>query len=298
MAYPESVLADDEQVVEHLHPHWISLAPATLWFILICGLAGVGIAFAPDHGTGRTVVLGLIIVVGLVLLSVLTFKPWIQWRTTHYVITTHRVLIRRGVFTHTGRDISLSRISDVAFTQSLWDRIVGAGSVTIESAGEHGQETLTNIPRSVQQQQLLNRLIEQDEDRRNQPPPQAVPPQGHPQQGYPQQGYPQHGLPADGLPAGSASAGPASAGSAAPPADAAVPTAVAGGDYALRSRLQRDFASAAIESAARATAATSTSGTVERVLPDVTRATSAGPNTCHERATSAGATRTTSVTNA
>ena len=30
MAYPEKILADDEKVVEHLHPHWITLVPATL----------------------------------------------------------------------------------------------------------------------------------------------------------------------------------------------------------------------------------------------------------------------------
>ena len=194
MSYPEKVLADDEQVVAHLHPHWITLVPATLWFILICGLAGVGIAFAPDEGTGRTVVLIAIIVVGVILLCFLTFRPWIQWRTTHYVLTTHRVLIRRGVLRHVGRDISLQRINDVAFSQSLWDRMVGAGTLVIESAGEQGQETLTNIPRSNQQQQLLNRLIEEDAGRRARSAYQGAPgfQQGPPpQQGYPQQGYPQ-----------------------------------------------------------------------------------------------------------
>ncbi len=138
MSYPEKVLADDEQVVEHLHPHWITLVPATFWFIVI----------------------------GFLLLCVLTFGPWISWRTTHYVFTTHRVLIRRGVLRHVGRDISLQRINDVAFSQSLWDRIVKAGTITIESAGEHGQETLSYIPKSDQVQQILNRLIEQDSERR------------------------------------------------------------------------------------------------------------------------------------
>jgi uncharacterized membrane protein YdbT with pleckstrin-like domain len=100
------------------------------------------------------------------LLCWLSFAPWIRWRTTHYVFTTHRVLIRRGVFTHTGRDISLQRISDVGFTQTLWDRLVRAGTLTIESASEHGQETLTDVPNSENMQQTLNRLIEQDGDRR------------------------------------------------------------------------------------------------------------------------------------
>ena len=63
------------------------------------------------------------------------------------------MLIRRGVFTHTGRDIALQRINDVGFVQSLWDRMVGAGTLTIESAGEQGQEELKNIPHSDRVQQ-------------------------------------------------------------------------------------------------------------------------------------------------
>lgn len=199
MAYPEKLLAGDEKVVEHTHPHWITLVAGTFWFIVICAAAGAGIAYAPDKGTSRTIVLGIIIVVGVVLLSWLSFKPWIAWRTTHYVFTNRRVLIRRGVFTHTGRDIALSRISDVAFTQTLWDRIVNAGHLTIESAGEHGQEELSDMPRSDQMQQLLNRLIEEDAERRQRGvapgyqqgyPPPGAPGQPYPTQPYPPQGYP------------------------------------------------------------------------------------------------------------
>ena len=188
MAYPDKILASDEKVVEHLHPSWITLVPATLWFIVICAAAGAGIAYAPDHGTGRSVVIIAIVVVGFLLLCWLSFAPWIQWRTTHYVFTSHRVLIRRGVLRRTGRDISLQRISDVAFSQSLWDRMVRAGTVTIESAGEQGQEVLTNIPRSDDVQQMINRLIEEDSGRRSRQAYGGYPQQQQQQQGqYPQQ---------------------------------------------------------------------------------------------------------------
>jgi uncharacterized membrane protein YdbT with pleckstrin-like domain len=196
--YPEKVLANDEQVVEHLHPHWITLVPATLWLIVICAAAGIGVYFAPDNGTGRTVVLILIAVVGVVLLCWLTFAPWIRWRTTHYVFTTHRVLIRRGVFKHVGRDISLQRISDVGFTQTLWDRMVKAGTLSIESASENGQEDLHNLPKSDQMQQVLNRLIEEDGMRRSRQAYGGQPQAGYQQQGYPQPGYQQGPPPAQG----------------------------------------------------------------------------------------------------
>src|SRR5699024_7809665 len=177
-------LADDERVVEHLHPHWITLVPATFWFLLICIAGGFGIGFAPSGDPWRMVVLIAILVVGLVLLSVLSITPWLRWRTSHYVFTTHRVLIRTGVLHHTGRDISLQRINDVGFEQSLWDRIVRAGTLTIESAGEHSQESLHNIPRSDQVQQMLNRLIEEDGLRR------AHQAYGGSPDGYPPAGYP------------------------------------------------------------------------------------------------------------
>src|ERR1700761_9133930 len=126
MSFPEKVLADDETVSEHLHPHWITLVPATLWFIVICAAGGFAIAFLPDGDPTHLILLIVVIVVGLILLSWLSFGPWISWRTTHYVFTTHRVLIRRGVLHHVGRDIALQRISDVGYKQTLWDRIVGA----------------------------------------------------------------------------------------------------------------------------------------------------------------------------
>jgi uncharacterized membrane protein YdbT with pleckstrin-like domain len=143
--------------------NWITLVPGIALFLLICGLSGAGIGFI-DNKYARLAIL----VVGLTLVIWLTLVPIMKWRSTHYVITTHRVLIRRGVLNHVGRDIALSRINDVAYEQSIWDRVVRAGSLTIESAGEHGQETLVDVPRANQVQQTLNRLIEADAIRRAQ----------------------------------------------------------------------------------------------------------------------------------
>jgi uncharacterized membrane protein YdbT with pleckstrin-like domain len=189
VAFPEKILAEDEQVIEHLHPHWITLVPGIFWFIVICGAAGAGIAFLPDGGAHGPLLIA-IVVAAIVLLSWLTGGPVIRWRTSHYVFTSHRVLIRRGVFTHTGRDIALQRINDVAFTQTLWDRIVRAGTLTIESAGEQGQETLVDVPNSAKQQQTLNHLIEEDHDRRAREAYGGNNPAYGQQQYPPQQGQP------------------------------------------------------------------------------------------------------------
>jgi len=165
MAYPEKLLAEDEQIVEHLHPHWITLVPPVGALILICGLTGLGIGVLPD-GDAHTILLLILLAVAVVLIVWLVVWPLLVWRSTHYVITSHRVMIRRGVLNHVGKDIPLVRINDVAYEQTIWDRFVKAGSLTIESAGELGQETLADIPRANQVQQALNRLVEEDAERR------------------------------------------------------------------------------------------------------------------------------------
>jgi uncharacterized membrane protein YdbT with pleckstrin-like domain len=165
--YPDKVLADDEEVVRHLHPHWLTIFWPVVWLLLIVGSASFGTAAIP---AGRQQGIYRLAILGAALLFILVFvlRPFHVWRCTHYVITTHRVLFREGVLARRGRDIGLSRITDVSYRQTLWERIVSSGTVTIESAGEGGATVLQRIPDSDGVQQLLNHMIEEDADRRAQ----------------------------------------------------------------------------------------------------------------------------------
>ncbi|MGZ4642340.1 MAG: PH domain-containing protein [Blastococcus sp.] len=167
MAYPDKLLAEDEEVVRHLHPHWMTVFWPVVWFLVLVGGASFGAAVIPvgrQQGLLRLLVLALTVVLTLFLVVV----PLLRWRTTHYVITTHRLLFRAGVLARRGRDIGLSRITDVSYRQTLWERLVNSGTLTIESAGEGGATVLERIPDSEGVQQLLNHMIEEDADRRAQ----------------------------------------------------------------------------------------------------------------------------------
>ena len=47
MPYPDKLLAEDEEVVRHLHPHWLTLFWPVVWFLLIVGAASFGMAAIP-----------------------------------------------------------------------------------------------------------------------------------------------------------------------------------------------------------------------------------------------------------
>jgi len=174
VAYPDKLLVDDERVVKHLHPHWITLVVPVLIFLVDVGLGTFLATIVPD-GSAKTPLRAVIGIVALVVLIWWVIVPLIRWRCTHYVVTTHRVLIRTGVLKQQDIEIQLRRLNDVRSVRTLADRLIGAGTLTLESAGEHGQETLHNVPKADQVQNLINRLSEEDANRRGggyQPPPQ------------------------------------------------------------------------------------------------------------------------------
>jgi uncharacterized membrane protein YdbT with pleckstrin-like domain len=167
MPYPDKLLAADEEVVRHLHPHWLTVFWPVAWLLLIVGGASFGSALIPE-GRQQGILRLLLVAVAVVLAAFLVLVPLLRWRTTHYVVTSHRLLFREGVLARRGRDIGLSRITDVSYTQTLWDRIISSGTLTIESAGDSGPTVLRQIPDSDGVQQLLNHMIEEDADRRAQ----------------------------------------------------------------------------------------------------------------------------------
>jgi uncharacterized membrane protein YdbT with pleckstrin-like domain len=167
MPYPEKLLADDEEVVQHLHPHWLTIFWPVVWFLVIVGGASFGTALIPV-GRQQGVLRMLVLALAVVLLLCLVLVPLLRWRTTHYVISTHRLLFREGILARRGRDLALSRITDVSFTQTLWERIINSGTLTIESAGDGGATVLSHIPDCDGVQQLLNHMVEEDADRRAQ----------------------------------------------------------------------------------------------------------------------------------
>ena len=82
-----------------------------------------------------------------VVLALIWFAvPVMRWRTTSYELTTRRLRLREGILARSGRDFPLIRISDVSFSHGLIDRMLGCGRLVVESAGEHGQLVLTEIP--------------------------------------------------------------------------------------------------------------------------------------------------------
>ncbi|WP_431964489.1 PH domain-containing protein [Nocardia sp. bgisy134] len=142
MGYPEDVLAPDEQLILHRHPHWKMLFWPIVTLIAATALAGFagGLAYRNTPESARTAVLVVVFAIWLAIVLWRCVAPILSWKTTHFIVTERRVLVRQGVLTHTGIDIPMSRISSVQFRHGLFDRMLGTGTLIIGSSSEEPLE--------------------------------------------------------------------------------------------------------------------------------------------------------------
>jgi uncharacterized membrane protein YdbT with pleckstrin-like domain len=160
VGYPDNVLAKDERVVLHRHPHWKALFWPAVVLVLGTGLAVFVVAlvdqaqWAQSNPTAKNIVFIVVGVIWLLAVGWLTLWPFVNWWTTHFVITDRRVMFRHGVFTRTGIDIPLARINSVEFRHGIVNRLLRTGTLVIESASQDPLE-FHDIPRVEQVHSLL-----------------------------------------------------------------------------------------------------------------------------------------------
>jgi uncharacterized membrane protein YdbT with pleckstrin-like domain len=161
MGFPKRLLADHEEMVLDLKPHWIALVGPALVLVLVI-LAEV-LLFA--YFDPPPVVTWLALLAGAILLIAFPVRAFLAWATSHFVVTSDRVIHRSGWLAKRSMEMPLERINDVTFTQSVFERVVGAGSLRIQSASEYGQNHFRDIRRPEDVQKLIYEMAEANEAR-------------------------------------------------------------------------------------------------------------------------------------
>lgn len=165
MPYPKKLLNPHEDVAVDLHPHWWYYARPTA---ILVGAIGVGIATLvfTDGDTAERTFMTWVSLLLLILAIVSLITRYMKWATTNFVITSDRLIFRAGVMAKTGVEIPLERVNTVHFSQSIFERMVGAGDLVIESGGEDGQQRFTDIRQPDRVQREIHTQMEENEKRR------------------------------------------------------------------------------------------------------------------------------------
>ncbi len=156
MPWPEDALTEDETIVTSFRQHWKLLIIPLGWFIL--AMAIIGFVIWADLWQPLEWVLYLVVIGAGIWFIV---RPVVSWATTRYVLTSERLITRRGLIAKSGVEIPLERITNVNFSQSVFERMLGAGDLLVESAGMGGQSRFANIPHPDEFASLLYKVREE-----------------------------------------------------------------------------------------------------------------------------------------
>jgi uncharacterized membrane protein YdbT with pleckstrin-like domain len=157
--YPRKLLNDGEELALDLRPHWWYFSKHIATGVPLFILGG----FLVSVGNGWLLAIwGVLAVVWAGWLGL----KYLEWNFTHFVVTDDRVIFRTGVLAKRGVEIPMERINNINFHQGIWERIIGAGDLDIESAGKDGQSHFDDIwhPDGVQQE--LYRQMESNAKKR------------------------------------------------------------------------------------------------------------------------------------
>ena len=141
--------------------HWIVLAwPFTTVLFLLGCLVAAGFAarpwLLPAASASAAVASGW------------ALWRWLDWRCDLWAVTQQRVIDEWGVLTVTMIDSPLERINNITFEQSLWGRLLGYGTLVLQTAAEEGKTEIDDVARPAELREAILSM-------KNLSPPGALP---------------------------------------------------------------------------------------------------------------------------
>jgi len=130
--------------------------PAVLTFI--SGSAG-------KLGIGREIATATAYVPGL-LAGIKALWMYLAETTKVYLLTAERLVLRHGVFLRIEDEIELYRVVDAIQRVSLFQRVIGVGTVIVKSNDHTGTVTMNSIKDSSKVRNGLRKLAERCKSRR------------------------------------------------------------------------------------------------------------------------------------
>ena len=89
---------------------------------------------------------------------------WLVRLYTRYTLTNERLKITSGLLSKRVDEVELFRVKDTKVYQSFLDRLVGLGTITVQSADQTGELVLRKLPKAVIRREELRTLSNKARD--------------------------------------------------------------------------------------------------------------------------------------
>jgi uncharacterized membrane protein YdbT with pleckstrin-like domain len=120
-------LHPDEEIVFEGHPSWRGVLSFYIYGIVAAVVLGIVVGLIAGSVIGSVVAVAGIVAVVL--------GGLLKRIATHYVVTTQRLRIRRGILSRHVQQTQLERVQNVNTNQSFFERVLQIGTVDFDTAG-------------------------------------------------------------------------------------------------------------------------------------------------------------------
>ncbi|WP_175954923.1 PH domain-containing protein [Schaalia sp. Marseille-Q2122] len=166
MGIPQSHLGAGEHVILHLRTHMKAVFGRILLGIILTAALGGAYYLEPLNWHPYGLIAATVIWVVTMLVWVLW--PILKWRMQTYTITNRRIITRAGVVNRSGHDLPLRRVNNVQYERDLLDRVLGCGTLILETAAEEPL-VLHDVPRVERVHVQITEILFADADADGEP---------------------------------------------------------------------------------------------------------------------------------
>jgi len=134
-SYTATKEAETEKTIFDGHPAMIYNVSQFVPFLIVIVLAGVAIYLLKTQQDGAySSYIGWVALAAIVGCVAILFRYWTQSRATHYIITSQRIKLERGMLSKVQEALELFRVDHFELRRPLGSRLLGHASLHLYSS--------------------------------------------------------------------------------------------------------------------------------------------------------------------
>ena len=160
MPFPARLLSVDEEVAVETRPHWTYLAAQAGAFVVLVVVVLCVTLVVDDFPLPAIAVIGAMAGVSFVATGI----RLVRWANTYYLVTDRRIVYWKGVPRWRGIELGLELVDEVDAGQTMWERLLGVGTLRVRSVVEGHVRRLAFVPRPAEMCREVYRLQREAEE--------------------------------------------------------------------------------------------------------------------------------------
>lgn len=113
------------------------------------------------HFINMTYIAEIILFLCILIIIIKLVLDYLDWKNTQYTLTDKRIIIKRGLFNKEKISMPYAKVQDIDVSQSVLERILGAGDIVIYGGRDNVETILDEVPNPREVEEIILNQVNQ-----------------------------------------------------------------------------------------------------------------------------------------